>query len=117
MFRPVPEFMAAVMPTTRSSRRHSATSALPKTVVYCGGAGFAASFGEKRLPGAAAPLTIEPGLAACHCSMPSSPPSSAGAKPLPFTVLQCTTTGRSASSASPIASRSAFTSWPSITPT
>ena len=40
--------------------------------------------------------------------MPSSPPSSAGAKPLPLTVLQWTTTGRSASSASPIASRSAL---------
>src|SRR3979409_2144191 len=40
-FRPVPEFIAAVMPTMRSSRSHSATSALPKTVVYCGGAGLA----------------------------------------------------------------------------
>ena len=114
---PVPEFIAAVMPSTRSSRRHSATSASPKTVVYCGGGGLARGLRRKRLPGAAAPLTIEAGLAACHFSMPSSPPSSAGAKPLPLTVLQCTTTGRSASSASPIASRSAFTSWPSITPT
>ena len=67
--------------------------------------------------GAALPFTIEPGLAACHFSIPSSPPSSAGTKPLPLTVLQWTTTGRSASSASPIAWRSAFTSWPSTTPT
>ena len=34
----MPEFIAAVMPTTRSSRRHSSTSASPNTVVYCGGA-------------------------------------------------------------------------------
>ena len=34
---PVPEFIAAVMPTTRSSRSHSRTSASPKTCVYCGG--------------------------------------------------------------------------------
>ena len=34
------------------------------------------------------------GLAACHFSIPSSPPSSAGAKPLPFTVAMWTTTGR-----------------------
>ena len=113
----MPEFIAAVMPTTRSSRRHSSTSASPNTVVYCGGAAFGLPLFDRLFFGAAAPLTIEPGLAACHFSMPSSPPSSAGAKPLPFTVLQCTTTGRSASSASPIASRSAFTSWPSITPT
>src|ERR687893_382870 len=30
--------MAAVMPTTRSSRSHSRTIASPKTCVYCGGA-------------------------------------------------------------------------------
>ena len=113
----MPEFIAAVMPSTRSSRLHSATSALPKTEVYWGGGAFVTLLGANRLAVAAAPLTIEPGLAACHCSMPSSPPSSAGAKPLPFTVLQCTTTGRSASSASPIASRSALTSCPSMTPT
>ena len=39
--------------------------------------------------------------------MPSRPPSSAGAKPLPLTVWMWTTTGRSASSASPSARRSA----------
>jgi hypothetical protein len=115
----VPEFIAAVMPTTRSSRRASSTSASPKTVVYCGGGSAAAlaAFSGLFFGVAAAPFTIEPGLAACHFSMPSSPPSSAGTKPLPFTVLQCTTTGRSASSAAPMAVRSAFTSWPSITPT
>ena len=37
MFRPVPVFIAAVMPTMRRSRRHSVTSASPKTAVYCGG--------------------------------------------------------------------------------
>ena len=36
MLRPVPEFIAAVIPITRSSRRHSSTSALPNTCVYCG---------------------------------------------------------------------------------
>jgi len=40
------------------------------------------------------------GFAACHSSMPSRPPSSAGAKPLPLTVAMCTTTGRLAASAS-----------------
>ena len=99
---------------SRPAPRASSTSASPKTCVYCGGAGEA---GFAFLAFAAAPFTIEPGFAACHFSMPSSPPSSAGMKPLPLTVLQCTTTGRSASSASPIAWRSAFTSWPSITPT
>jgi hypothetical protein len=112
MLSPVPEFIAAVMPQTRSSRLASATIASPNTVVYCGG-GFGSA---KRAPfvfflaGAGAPFTIEAGLAACHFSMPSSPPSSAGAKPLPFTVFAWTTTGRSASSAVPIASRSARTS-------
>jgi hypothetical protein len=61
-------------------------------------------------------LAIDFGLAACHFSMPSRPPFSAGAKPLPFTVAMCTTTGRSASSAERRAARSALTSWPSMTP-
>ena len=43
---------------------------------------------------AGAPLAIDFGLAACHFSMPSRPPSSAAAKPLPLTVAQWTTTGR-----------------------
>jgi hypothetical protein len=115
MFSPVPEFIAAVMPTTRSSRRASSTSASPKTCVYWGGGAATVAFAA--FLGAAARLKTDPGLAACHFSIPSRPPSSAGTKPLPLTVLQCTTTGRSASSASPIAWRSAFTSWPSITPT
>ena len=59
---------------------------------------------------------IDLGLAACHFSMPSRPPSSAAAKPLPLTVAQCTTTGRSATSASRTARRTAPTSWPSMTP-
>ena len=37
----MPEFIAAVMPITRSSRWHSRTSASPNTCVYCGGAGLA----------------------------------------------------------------------------
>ena len=53
--------------------------------------------------GAGLRSTIEPGFAACHFSIPSRPPSSAGAKPLPLTVWMWTTTGRSASSASPSA--------------
>ncbi len=111
----MPEFIAAVMPMTRSSRWASATSASPKTFVYCGGFGAAGVAGGGAF-GAGAPLTIEAGLAACHCSMPSRPPSSAGAKPLPLTVAACTTTGRSASRPSLIASRRAPTSWPSMTP-
>ena len=112
----MPEFMAAVMPTTRGSRSHSRTMASPKTLVYCGGAGLAAFFGTVFLAAAGAPLAIDLGLAACHFSMPSRPPSSAGAKPLPLTVAAWTTTGRSASSASLSASRRARTSWPSTTP-
>ena len=110
----MPEFIAAVMPTTRRSRLHSATSASPKTAVYCGG-----GTGRIARPGAGAaiPLEIEFGLAACQRSMPSRPPSSAGAKPLPLTVATCTTTGRSAANALLSARRSARMSWPSMTPT
>ncbi len=73
----------------------AARSASPNTWVYCGGArlGAAPAFGPPRPPGA--PLAIDLGLAACHFSIPSRPPSSAGAKPLPLTVAQWTTTGRS----------------------
>ncbi len=110
----MPEFIAAVMPTTRGSRSHSRTIASPNTFVYCGGAaGAPAGLG---LAGAGTPPAIDFGLAACHFSMPSSPPSSAGAKPLPLTVATCTTTGRSASKAAFSARRSARTSWPSTTP-
>ena len=111
----MPEFIAAVMPTTRLSRRHSSTSALPNTCVYWGGGAsvFAAVAGRD---GAGRRLAIEFGLAACHFSMPSRPPSSAGAKPLPLTVAQWITTGRSASNAARSARRSARTSWPSMTP-
>ena len=106
----MPEFIAAVMPTTRSSRLHSRTIASPNTCVYCGGA---ALFG---LLGAGRPPAIEFGFAACHFSIPSRPPSSAGAKPLPLTVATWITTGRSASKAARSALRTARTSWPSITP-
>ena len=106
MFSPVPEFIAAVMPTTRGSRLHSATRASPNTVVYWGG-GLAPADGRLAV---GAPLEIDRGLAACHFSMPSRPPSSAGAKPLPLTVAMCTTTGRSAASAPRSATRSAWTS-------
>ena len=99
----MPEFIAAVMPTTRWSRRASSTSASPKTACTAAAPPARPSRWGAAFFGAAAPFTIEPGFAACHFSMPSSPPSSAGTKPLPFTVLQWTTTGRSASSASPIA--------------
>ena len=104
----MPEFIAAVIPITRSSRRASSTSASPNTCVYCGGAGRA----ERGLGDLAAGSRpeIELGLAACHFSMPSRPPSSAGAKPLPLTVAQCTTTGRWAVIASRRARRSARTS-------
>jgi hypothetical protein len=88
------------MPITRLSRRASATIASAKTCVYCGGApatgGFSSRSGaiasgesdSRTATGfeAGAPLTIEFGFAACHFSMPSRPPSSAGAKPLPLTV-------------------------------
>ena len=82
MFRPVPEFIAAVIPITRLSARHSASSASPKTCVYCGGRG--APFGL--IAFVTSPLAIDSGFAACHFSIPSRPPSSAGAKPLPLTV-------------------------------
>jgi hypothetical protein len=130
MFRPVPEFIAAVIPTTRSSRSHSRSSASPNTWVYCGAGAFArlvmrplralardanaAPVVATGLVGT--PSLIEFGLAACHSSMPSRPPSSAGAKPLPLTVAMCTTTGRSAARASRSAARRACTSWPSTTP-
>ena len=115
MFSPVPEFIAAVMPTTRRSRRTSSTIASPNTVVYCGGAA-GAPFDGAGFAVTGAPLAIDLGLAACHFSMPSRPPSSAGAKPLPFTVAMWTTTGRCASSALRSALRSARMSWPSMTP-
>ena len=110
----MPEFIAAVMPMTRSLRSHSRTSASPKTAVYCGGAGV--DDGRDGTGGAGMRCEIDFGLAACHFSMPSRPPSSAGAKPLPLTVAQWMTTGRSASKAVFSARRMACTSWPSITP-
>ena len=107
---PVPPAIAAVIPTTRGSRSASATRASAKTLVYCGGAGGGgfSSFSGAIESGASDSLTgtgffgagrrstIEPGLAACHFSIPSRPPSSAGSKPLPLTVWMWTTTGRSA---------------------
>src|SRR3954471_20984477 len=71
------------MPTTRRSRRTSATIASPKTVVYCGGAGTAGA----GFAGAGRPFAIDFGLAACHFSLPSRPPSSAAAQPPQATVL------------------------------
>ena len=110
---PVPPAIAAVIPITRGSRLASSTRASAKTAVYCGGAlgggfsSFSIFSGESDSltgttgfsSGASLPSTIEPGLAACHFSIPSRPPSSAGSKPLPLTVWMWTTTGRSASSA------------------
>ncbi len=114
MFSPVPEFIAAVIPITRSSRRHSCTRALPNTWVYCGGVGLPCDGFPDATAGT--PFAIDFGLAACHFSMPSSPPSSEGANPLPLTVAQWITTGRWAISASRRARLTARTSWPSITP-
>ncbi len=108
MSRPVPVFIAAVMPTTRRSRRISRTIASPKTCVYVGGLGVADA--AAGLAATGAPPEMEFGLAACQVSMPSRPPSSAGAKPLPFTVATCTTTGRCAAKASTSARRTAPTS-------
>ena len=122
---------------TRLSRLASSTRASAKTAVYWGGA-LGGGFSSFSIPsgesdsltgtvlgaaafdsffGAGAPSTIEPGFAACHFSMPSRPPSSAGWKPLPLTVWMWSTTGRLASNASASAARRAPTSWPSITPT
>ena len=98
------------MPITRGSRSHSRTSASPSTCVYWGGAGLDGADGAGRR------WAIDFGLAACHFSMPSRPPCSAGAKPLPLTVAQWMTTGRSASNAASSARRIARTSWPSMTP-
>ena len=119
-----------MIPITRSSRSASATIASAKTCVYWGGAPAAGGFSSRSGAiasgesdsltgtgfGAGAPFTMLFGFAACHFSIPSRPPSSAGAKPLPLTVWMWTTTGRSASKASRSASRRACTSWPSITP-
>src|SRR5207247_415169 len=71
MLRPVPEFIAAVMPTTRSSRSHSRTSASPKTCVYCGGAGLAgcATLLADALAPAGTASTIDLGLAAFHFAL------------------------------------------------
>src|SRR3954453_335739 len=85
------------MPITRSSRWHSRTSASPNTCVYCGGAGLAPL--GLAAAGAGMRLAIDFGFAACHFSIPSRPPSSAGAKPLPLTVATWTPPGRPASSA------------------
>ena len=109
----MPEFIAAVMPTTRLVALALGARAPRRTpCVYCGGFGAPPA----GFDGAGIRLAIEFGLAACHFSMPSRPPSSAGAKPLPLTVAQWTTTGRSASKAARSARRSARTSWPSMTP-
>jgi hypothetical protein len=145
LLSPVPPAIAAVIPITRRSRFASAMSASANTAVYWGGeggGGFSSfsgaiaggesvsltgsgflSFGDPAAPGVADEeaagilFTIEPGFAACHFSIPSRPPSSAAAKPLPFTVWMCTTTGRWAFIAPAIARRSAPTSCPSTTPT
>jgi hypothetical protein len=66
--------------------------------------------------GAGSRLTIDFGLAACHFSMPSRPPSSAGPKPLPLTVATWTTTGRLALERRAQRVAQARTSWPSMTP-
>src|SRR5260370_37874862 len=82
MLRPVPEFIAAVIPTIRSSRRHSRTSAFPNTSVYAGGGG-----GPFCLEGAAfagGPPEVGLGLGACPLPMPPTAPSSAGAHPPPL---------------------------------
>jgi hypothetical protein len=83
------------------SRRASATIASAKTCVYCGGVPAAGGFSSRSGAIAAGasdsctatgffaagfPSTIEFGLAACHFSIPSKPPSSAGENPLPLTV-------------------------------
>src|SRR2546427_297351 len=60
MFRPVPEFIAAVIPRMRSSRSASRTSALPKTLVYWGGG--AAPPGSTFFGSAGRRPTIQAGL-------------------------------------------------------
>src|SRR2546423_760325 len=100
MLRPVPEFIAAVIPTTRSSRSHSRRSASPNTCVYCGGGG--AGLAEDALAAGGRvgdPLRIDFGLAACHFSLPSRPPSSAGREPLPLARAVCPPTGTPAAHA------------------
>ena len=116
---PVPEFIAAVMPTTRSSRSHSRTSASPKTCVYCGGGRRRALGRGVRPPRGLVgePLRIDFGLAACHFSMPSRPPSSAGREALALDrrdVHDDRAVRPRAPRAAPRAAR--CTSWPSITP-
>ena len=104
-----PPAIAAVIPITRGSRLASATIASANTSVYCGGALGGAGFSSRSGAidsgesdsftatgfgfGAGAPSTMRFGFAACHFSIPSRPPSSAAAKPLPLTVWMWTTTG------------------------
>src|ERR1700757_1693241 len=76
MLSPVPEFIAAVIPMTRSSRRASATSASPNTCVYAGGAGFPPAGLATR---GGAPLGGDLGVAAGGFSPPPG-----GGDPLPF---------------------------------
>ena len=96
-----------MIPITRSSASASATIASAKTLVYWGGEPAAGGFSSTSIPSgesvsvtgtgfgalAGSPLTIDFGFAACHSSIDSRPPSSAGAKPLPLTVWMWTTTG------------------------
>src|SRR2546423_12520218 len=83
MLRPVPEFIAAVIPITRGSRRHSATRASPNTCVYWGG-GDAPPDAEPDEALAGAPVGMGLGLAAGPLSLPSRPPPPAGGEPLPL---------------------------------
>ena len=97
------------------SRRTSSTIASPNTGVYCAGAGLASPPAGL----AARPARRWRSTSAWRRATSPCPPGRRprpGAKPLPLTVATWTTTGRSASSASRSAWRSARTSWPSMTP-
>ena len=77
----MPEFIAAVMPTTRASRRTSSHERVAEDL-SCTAAAARASAAAAAAWAPGARLAIDFGLAACHFSMPSRPPSSAGREAL-----------------------------------
>jgi len=77
---PVPDGIAAVIATRSGYSAASCVSASPKTLVHCGGPGFA---------GLSRPVTGSYGARAWYFSRSGS----GSGKPFPFSVITCTTRG------------------------
>ena len=106
--RLVPEGIAAVTPTTRSSRSASSTIASPNTSCHLGGFVPLAVVAARLLP-----VTLSNGLdCACHLTWSAS----AGANPLPLTVSVWSRIGPGRSRTSLKRWASDTTSWPSTGP-